>query len=40
MRYSLAFKQKAIRRILPPNDESVRSVSKDMGVTENSLYNG
>jgi transposase-like protein len=38
MRYSLAFKQKAVRRILPPNDESVRSVSKDMGVTENSLY--
>jgi transposase-like protein len=38
MRYSLAFKQKAVRRILPPNDESVRSVSRDVGVTENSLY--
>jgi transposase-like protein len=38
MRYSLAFKEKAIRRILPPNEETVCSVSIDMGVTKNSLY--
>lgn len=38
MRYSLAFKQNAIRRLLPPNEESVRSVSKEIGVSENTIY--
>lgn len=38
MKYSLAFKEKVVRRILPPNNESVRSVSKEIGVSENSIY--
>jgi transposase-like protein len=29
---------KAIRRILPPNEEMVRSVSREMGAREISLY--
>lgn len=38
MRYSQAFKEKVVRRILPPNDESVISVSKDTGVAGNTIY--
>ena len=38
MRYSLAFKEKVVKRILPPNDESVRVVAKEIGVSENSIY--
>lgn len=38
MRYSLPFKEKTVRRLLPPNNESVRSVSQEIGVSENSIY--
>ena len=38
MKYSLAFKENVVRRILPPNNESVRAVSKEIGVSENSIY--
>jgi transposase len=38
MRYSLAFKQSTLRRILPPNNESILSVSKEIGVSTNSIY--
>lgn len=38
MKYSLAFKEKVVRRVLPPNNESVREVSKEIGVSENSIY--
>lgn len=38
MRYSLAFKQSVLRRVLPPNNESVVSVSDELGVTANSIY--
>jgi transposase-like protein len=38
MKYSLSFKEKVVRRILPPNNESVRTVSKEVGVSENSIY--
>ncbi len=38
MKYSIAFKENVVRRILPPNNESVREVSKEIGVSENSIY--
>lgn len=38
MRYSLAFKEKVVRRVLPPNNESVRSISQETGISENSIY--
>lgn len=38
MKYSLAFKKNVVKRILPPNNESVKSVSKEIGVSENSIY--
>lgn len=38
MKYSIAFKENAVRRILPPNNESVRAVAKEIGVSENSIY--
>lgn len=38
MRYSLAFKQSVLRRVLPPNNESVVSISEELGVTANSIY--
>ena len=39
MRYSLAFKQSTLRKVLPPNNESVLKVANDLGVTANSIYN-
>jgi transposase len=38
MKYSLAFKKSILRRILSPNSESVRAISRETGVSENSLY--
>ena len=38
MKYSLAFKEKIVRKILPPNNESVRAVSRESGIPENSIY--
>jgi transposase-like protein len=38
VKYSIAFKENVVRRILPPNNESVRAVSKEIGVSENSIY--
>lgn len=39
MRYSLAFKESLIKKILPPENRSVRSVAKEAGVSEQSLHN-
>ncbi len=38
MRYSLAFKESVLRRVLPPNNESIASVSRELGVSVNSIY--
>jgi transposase-like protein len=38
MRYSLAFKQSVLRKILPPNNETVKGISKELGVSENTIY--
>ena len=37
MRYSAEVKTEVLKRILPPNNESVRSVSKSVGITELTL---
>lgn len=39
MRYSLIFKEKQIRKTLPPENRSVRSVAKEAGVAEQTLHN-
>lgn len=38
MKYSIAFKENVVKRILPPNNEAVRAVAKDVGVSENTIY--
>jgi transposase-like protein len=38
MRYSLSYKQSILRRVLPPNNETVTSVAKETGISENSIY--
>lgn len=38
MRYSLSFKENVVKRILLPNNESVRAVAKDIGISENTIY--
>ncbi len=38
MKYSIAFKETVVRRILPPNNESVNAVAKDIGLSVNSIY--
>lgn len=38
MKYSIAFKENVVRRILPPNNETVKAVAKEIGVSENSIY--
>jgi transposase len=38
MRYSMAFKQSVLRRILPPNTESVNAVSAELGISANTIY--
>ena len=39
MRYSFAFKESLIKKVLPPEGRSVRSVAKEAGVAEQSLHN-
>ena len=39
MRYSLAFKESLIKKVLPPESRSVRSVAKEAGISEQSLHN-
>lgn len=39
MRYSLAFKESLIKKVLPPESRSIRSVAKEAGVAEQSLHN-
>lgn len=37
-RYNKEFKEQVIARMMPPKNESVRSLSKELGVSEQSLY--
>lgn len=37
-RYTKEFKEQAIARMMPPQNESVRSLSKELGISEQSLY--
>jgi transposase len=39
MRYSLAFKESLIKKVLPPENRSIHSVAKEAGVAEQSLHN-
>ncbi len=38
-RYSGEFKEQAVRRMMPPNAQSVAQVSRETGVSEPTLYN-
>lgn len=37
-RYTKEFKERAITRMMPPNNESIKSISDELGVSEHSLY--
>jgi len=37
-RYTKEFREKAIARMMPPNNETVKSISDDLGVSAQSLY--
>ena len=37
--YSEEFREQAIRKMMPPNAQSVAQVSRDVGVAEQTLYN-
>lgn len=37
--YSDAFKEQAVKRMMPPNAQSVAEVSRSLGVSEQTLYN-
>jgi len=39
MRYSLSFKESLIKKVLPPESRSIRSIAKEAGVSEQSLHN-
>jgi transposase len=39
MRYSLAFKESLIKKVLPPESRSVRAVANEAGISEQSLHN-
>ena len=38
-RYSAEFKEQAVRKLMPPNNRAVASVSQKIGISEASLYN-
>jgi len=38
-RYSEAFKEQAVKKMMPPNAQSVAEVSRSVGVSEQTLYN-
>src|SRR5690606_11686510 len=37
-RYSEEFKEQAVKRLMPPNAQSVAQVSRDIGVSDATLY--
>ena len=38
MKYSISFKKSVLRKVLPPNNESIPAVAKEMGITSASIY--
>ena len=36
--YSSQFKEQAVRRLIPPNSQTVSAVSQDLGVSGATLY--
>jgi len=39
MKYSRRIKESALRKILPPEERSVADVSREMGISEQTIYN-
>ena len=39
MRYGKAVKESVIKRVLPPDAESIRSVSQDTGISDQTIRN-
>ena len=39
MRYSPEFKEAMLRRMLPPNNESITKIAKEEGINEQTLRN-
>ena len=39
MKYSKEFKDSIIRRMLPPNNESISKISKEEGISEQTIRN-
>jgi len=39
VRYNEEFKEQAVRRLMPPNAQSVAQVRRDIGVSDVTLYN-
>jgi len=39
MKYSKRLKETALRKILPPEDRSVSEVAREMGISEQTIYN-
>lgn len=39
MRYSKEFKESMIRRMMPPNNESIQHIAQTGGVNEQTLHN-
>ena len=37
-RYTKEFREKSIARMIPPNNEAVKSISDDLGISVQSLY--
>jgi transposase len=38
-RYTKELKDEVLKRMMPPNNESVKKISEDTGITETTLYN-
>jgi len=39
MRYSLAFKESQVKKVLPPSNGSIKKISKEAGISEQTLRN-
>jgi len=37
-RYTKEFKEAAIARMMPPNNESIKNIGEELGISEQSLY--
>ncbi len=39
MKYSKRFKETVLRKILPPENRSIPEVAKEMGISDQTIYN-